>query len=138
MGMETLLNGVREHGAIELFHLLDKVVSEEAKKYNQALTMLRTSRLAPVIETKEDFWKLSKQERRLWQASKEAERRKVNAEQGIDGRKLLTKENVERWRAEGMTYAAIARDIVGCSEYEISAKFVPASTLPPWSRRNQK
>lgn len=122
--MEQLLGAVREHGAVELYGLLDKIITEESRKFSAAAAFLRAHRPAPpvpVIESKEEFWKLSKQERRLWQTAKEKERKKLNEENGIDGRTLLTKENVERWRSEGKTFAAIARDIIGCSEHEVAA-----------------
>ena len=71
--------------------------------------------------TKERFWSMTKEERLLWQRSKEEERKKLNLVEGIDGTALLTKENVERWRSEGMTFAAIARDILGVPQENVAA-----------------
>jgi len=71
--------------------------------------------------TKERFWSMTKEERLLWQRSKELERRSLNVAAGIDGSALLTKENVELWRSEGLTFAAIARDILGVSQEDVAA-----------------
>lgn len=122
--MEQLLGAVREHGAVELYDLLDKIITKESRKFSAAAAFLRAHKPAPpvpVVESKEEFWKLSKAERRLWQTAKEKERKRLNEANGIDGRTLLTKENVERWHSEGKTFAAIARDIIGCTEYEVAA-----------------
>lgn len=140
--MEQLLGAVREHGAVELYGLLDKIIAEESRRFNAAAAIMRAHRLAPpvpVIESKEEFWKLSKQERRLWQTAKEKERQKLNEASGINGRSLLTKENVERWRSEGKTFAAIARDIIGCTEYEVAGILKEGGEKPkrhvPWIRK---
>lgn len=141
--MEQLLGAVREHGAVELYGLLDKIITEESRKFSAAAAIMRAHRPAPevpVIESKEEFWKLSKKERRIWQTAKEKERQKLNAASGIDGRSLLTKENVERWRSEGKTFAAIARDIIGCTEYEV-ADILKGGDKPkdpvPWFRKRK-
>ena len=142
--MEQLLGAVREHGATELYNLLDKIITEEARRFNAAAAIMKAHKPAPpvpVIESKEEFWKLSKQERRLWQTAKEKERQKLNEASGINGRTLLTKENVERWRSEGMTFAAIARDIIGCPEYEVAGILKEGDEKPkdpvPWLRKRK-
>lgn len=110
----------------ELLHILRASSSEQLcrqinaeahRQSQQALAALSLFTLQAsnilIVNSKEDYWKLSKKEKLLWQKSKEEERRHLNEEQGIDGRALLTKENVEAWRAQGLTFAAIARDIIG-------------------------
>lgn len=91
----------------------------------EATTGLKFFKKAPVQMdgemTKERFWAMTKEERLLWQRSKEEERRQLNVAAGIDGSALLTKENVELWRSQGLTFAAIARDILGVSQEAVAA-----------------
>lgn len=132
-----LLNLLRRQGAQPIL----KVVHELAEKQRlEAQKALKFFSLPPVlaeavnsVTTKEEFWKLSKKEQQLWQRKKEEERRQLNAAANINGRELLTKENVIKWREEGLSYGAIARDIVGCADWEVAAilKVNPV----PWTKK---
>jgi endonuclease/exonuclease/phosphatase (EEP) superfamily protein YafD len=142
-----LTNTIRGHGAQTVLSLLIEAIREErekfikAQRYYQEPKKEEPTQEVPEIATKEEFWNLSKAERRAWQKAKEAERRTLNAAAHIDGMALLTKENVEVWRAQGMSYAAIARDIIGCSEFEVSNILKVGTKKPdpvPWYRKPKK
>ncbi len=103
----------------------------------ESLTALKLFTLpAPLVQSKDDYWKMTKAERVRWQKEKEAERRKLNAAAGIDGKALLTVENVTQWRSEGMTYAAIARDIIGCPDWQVAEILKEGSKRKPyWNKK---
>ena len=124
-----LLAILRQNGAqpvIGTLNVFAKVQREEALK---ALHIFAPAAVQTTIESKEDYYNMSKEQKTAWQRAKEAERRRLNKEAGIDGNKLLTKENVERWRAEGKTFAAIARDYIGCPDYVVSGVLKDAPTI---------
>jgi hypothetical protein len=111
-----LLNILRTSGVEQLCQQINveaRRQSEQAQAALRQLSFLFTIPSTLKVNSKEEYWNLTKAERVLWQKSKEEERRRLNEEQGINGKALLTKENVEAWRAQGLTFAAIARDIIG-------------------------
>jgi hypothetical protein len=117
----ALLQSVRQNSLQTIWSTLNTLACQQQAS---ATTGLKFFKKPPQIDgemTKERFWSMTKEERLLWQRSKEEERRALNAAAGIDGAALLTKENVERWRADGMTFAAIARDIIGTSQEAVAA-----------------
>jgi len=115
---QTLLTLLRGSGLETICRETNGLAEEQRQ---QALSGLKLFTLpTPKVESKEDYYNMSKAERVQWQKAKEAERRRLNKEQGIDGKALLTVENVERWRAEGKTYASIAREIVGCADWQVA------------------
>jgi hypothetical protein len=125
-----LLNLLRSQGAEPIL----KVVHDLAEKQRlEAQKALKLFSWIPVAQTKEEFWKLSKSEQKQWQKQKEEERRQLNAEANIDGRALLTKENVVKWREQGLSYGAIARDIVGCADWEVAA--ILKEKTVPWIKK---
>ena len=114
----SLLQLLRQEGAQAIVSHVSAIAVMQREEASKGLKLFFVP--APSIDSKEEYWNMSRQERIAWQRAQEAERRRLNKEQGIDGNSLLTKENVERWRAEGKTFAAIARDYVGCSEQMVS------------------
>ena len=108
-----LLNILRTSGVEQLCQQINveaRRQSEQAQAALRQLSFLFTIPSTLKVNSKEEYWNLTKAERVLWQKSKEEERRRLNEEQGINGKALLTKENIEAWRAQGLTFAAIARD----------------------------
>lgn len=116
-----LLSILRQNGAQPIVSTLNVFAKEQREEALKALNIFAPVAVHTTIESKEDYYNMSKEQKTAWQRSKEAERRRLNKEAGIDGNKLLTRENVERWRAEGKTFAAIARDYIGCPDYTVSA-----------------
>lgn len=116
-----LLAILRQNGAQPIISTLNVFAKQQREDALKALNIFAPSIKQASIESKEDYYNMTKEQKTVWQRAKEAERRRLNKEQGIDGNKLLTKENVERWRAEGKTFAAIARDYIGCPDYMVSA-----------------
>jgi hypothetical protein len=137
-----LLSILRSKGAEQLCQQINTEArrqSAEAQATLRQLSQLFTVQPATLtVNSKEEYWNMTKAERNLWQKSKEEERRRINEEQGIDSKGLLTKENVEMWRAQGLTFAAIARDIVGLpSELVASvAKDKPYVKARVYARKN--
>lgn len=113
-----LLQLLRQEGAQAIVTQVSAIAVTQREEASKGLKLFFVP--APSIDSKEEYWTMSRQERIAWQRSKEVERRRLNKEQGIDGNSLLTKENVESWRAEGKTFAAIARDYIGCTEQMVS------------------
>jgi hypothetical protein len=116
-----LLNLLRGQGAEPILKAVHNLAEQQRLKAQKALKLYSLTPTSVDVNSKEDFRNLSKKEQQQWQKQKEEERRKINAQSGIDGRALLTKENVLKWREEGLTYGAIARDIVGCPDWEVAA-----------------
>jgi hypothetical protein len=117
----NILNLLRAESAESILKVVHELAEKQRLEAQKALKLFSLPPTQVEVNTKEDFRSLSKEEQRLWQKQKEEERRKINVQSGIDGRALLTKENVLKWREEGLTYAAIARDIVGCPDWEVAA-----------------
>ena len=130
----TLLTLLRESGVEAICREANQIAN---KLHTEAASALKLFTLpTPAIQSKEEYWNLSKAERVRWQKEKEAERRRLNLEQGIDGKALLTVENVTRWRAEGKTFAAIARDIIGCSDWQVADVLKEDSKKRPyWNKK---
>lgn len=130
--METdLLNLLRSRSAESIL----KGIGDLAEKQRlEAQRVLKLFSFAPVVQTKEEFWKLSKSDQQKWQRQKEEERRQLNAVANINGRELLTKENVLKWREEGLSYGAIARNIVGCHDWEVAA-VLKEKAPGPWIKK---
>ena len=116
-----LLAILRQNDAKSIVSTLNVLAKAQREEALKALHIFAPVAVQTTIESKEDYYNMSKEQKTAWQRSKEAERRRLNKEAGIDGNKLLTRENVERWRAEGKTFAAIARDYIGCTDYTVSA-----------------
>jgi hypothetical protein len=117
----NLLNLLRDQSAESILKVVHDLAEKQRLEAQKALKLFSLTPTPVLVNSKEEFRNLSKEEQRLWQKQKEEERRKINLQSGIDGRALLTKENVLKWREEGLTYAAIARDIVGCPDWEVTA-----------------
>ncbi len=149
--MEQLRELVRIHGALATRAMLDEVIKQEQKILEQRLkeinlymsevqaeigspsvreasllymsgAQLEQSTIN-VIETK-----ISSIEEKLTQRTPKAEQRAAEAakraeltQAGIDPRDRLTKENLQKWLAEGKTFSQIAREEVGLRQEEISA-----------------
>jgi hypothetical protein len=113
-----LLQLLRHEGAAAIVKQVNSIAVVQREESSKGLKLFFVP--APSIDTKEEYWNMSRPERLAWQRAQEVERRRLNKEQGIDGNSLLTKENVESWRAEGKTFAAIARDYIGCTEQMVS------------------
>ena len=112
--MESALLGLlRQASAEQLCREIQLEAKQQQKAAASALGLFTFPSATLIVQSKEDYWNLSKAERQEWQRNKEEERCRLNKEAGIDGKALLTKENVDAWRAQGLTFAAIARDIVG-------------------------
>ena len=116
-----LLDLLRREGAKPIITTLNVLAAEQREEALKALHIFAPMAKTTEVESKEDYYNMTKEQRVAWQRSKEADRRRLNKEAGIDGMKLLTRENVERWRAEGKTFAAIARDYIGCTDAMVSA-----------------
>ena len=116
-----LLNLLRDQGAQPILKVVHDLAEKQRLEAQKALKLFSVAPVQVEVSSKEEFWKLSKKDQQLWQRQKEEERRNLNRESGIDGRTLLTKENVLKWREEGLSYGAIARDIVGCPDWEVAA-----------------
>ena len=116
-----LLELLRREGAKPIATALNVLAAAQREEALKALNIFAPMAKTTAVESKEDYYNMTKEQRVAWQRSKEAERRRLNKEAGIDGMKLLTRENVERWRAEGKTFAAIARDYIGCTDSMVSA-----------------
>ena len=130
--MESALLGLlRQASAEQLCREIQLEAKQQQKAAASALGLFTFPSATLIVQSKEDYWNLSKQERQEWQKGKEAERKRINEQQGIDGRVLLTKENVETWRAQGLTFAAIARDIVGVSSEEVAGVVKEQSYIKP-------
>lgn len=132
-----LLTLLRTKGAEQVC----RQINDEARRQNQeaqAALQLFTLPSTLIVNSKEEYWNMTKAERTMWQKSKEEERRRINEEQGIDGRALLTKENVVAWRAQGLTFAAIARDIIGLPSEQVAAitKDQPYTKPKIYSKKN--
>lgn len=137
--MEAELLGIlRASSAEQLCHQINAEAHRQSQQALAALSLFTlpviNADATLIVNSKEDYWKLSKKEKLLWQKSKEEERRHLNEEQGINGKALLTKENVEAWRIQGLTFGAIARDIVGCSEYEVQS-ILKVKRNMPWMHK---
>jgi hypothetical protein len=117
----NLLNLLRGQSAESILKVVHDLAEKQRLEAQKALKLFALTPVPVLVGSKEEFRNLSKEEQRQWQKQKEEERRQLNKEAGIDGRALLTKENVLKWREEGLTYGAIARDIVGCPDWEVSA-----------------
>lgn len=119
----TLLNILRTSGVEQLCQQINAEARQQSQQAQAALRLFTLPKQATnlIVSSKEDYWNLTKAERLIWQKSKEDERRRLNEEQGIDGKTLLTKDNVEAWRAQGLTFAAIARDIIGLPSEQVAA-----------------
>ena len=116
-----LLNLLRGQGAEPILRVVHDLAEQQRLQAQKALKLFSLTPTSVEVNSKEDFRNLSKKEQQQWQKQKEEERRKINAQSGIDGTALLTKENVLKWREQGLTYGAIARDIVGCPDWEVAA-----------------
>jgi hypothetical protein len=117
----NLLNLLRGQSAESILKVVHDLAEKQRLEAQNALKIFLFPSTPVLVNSKEEFRNLSKEDQRQWQKQKEEERRKINLQSGIDGRALLTKENVLKWREEGLTYSAIARDIVGCPDWEVAA-----------------
>ena len=116
-----LLNLLRDQGAQPILKVVRDLAEKQRLEAQKALKLFSVASIPVEVSSKEEFWKLPKKDQQLWQRQKEEERRNLNRAAGIDGRALLTKDNVLKWREEGLSYGAIARDIVGCPDWEVAA-----------------
>jgi hypothetical protein len=122
--MDTeLLDTLRTASLVDIWSTLNTLACKQQAEASKGLSffMKPRSTLHEGDMTQELFRTMTKEERLLWQRSKEEERRLANAAAGIDGAALLTKENVELWKSQGMTYAAMARDILGLPQERVAA-----------------
>ncbi len=128
--MEILRDLVSTHGACATRAMLDEVIKQEQKHLENrlkdiSLYMSETPSVQAtieVIETKlssvaEQLSKSAKAEQRAAEAAKRVE---LSAA-GIDPHAKLTKENLEKWLADGKSFSQIAREEVGLRQEEVSA-----------------
>ncbi len=116
----SLLSLLRLEGAESIVYKINGIAQAQREEALQGIKIFALP-AADTLMSKEDYYAMTKEQRIAWQRSKEVERRRLNKEAGINGNALLTRENVERWRSEGKTFAAIARDYIGCPDYMVSA-----------------
>jgi hypothetical protein len=129
--MEILRDLISIHGACATRAMLDEVIKQEQKHLEERMKDINLYMSGQVevgvfaaIESKmssveEQFSKAptAKAEQRAAEAAKRAEL----AAAGVNPRDQLTKENLEKWLAEGNTFSQIAREKVGLRQEEVSA-----------------
>lgn len=136
-----LLDVLRSGGAADIWSTLNTLACRQQAEATHGLQLFTRPR-AQLHEgdmTRELFITMTKEERLLWQRSKEEERKLLNTANGIDGAALLTKENVALWKSQGLTYAAMARDILGLPQEKVAAAAKSHNRIHPiQSRLNKK
>lgn len=59
---------------------------------------------------------------KAWQREQEEKKKLENEAKGINGKDLLTKENLQKWYVdEGKPFAYIAREFIGCKDSEVAS-----------------
>jgi hypothetical protein len=130
--MDLLQEIVQAHGACATRAMLDEVIKQEQKRLETQLKDINlymsetptSQAVVEVIETKLS----SVAEQLLAQRTPKAEQRAAEAAKrvelsaaGVDPHTKLTKENLEKWLAEGKSFSQIAREEVGLRQEEVSS-----------------
>lgn len=120
---QQLLQVVRDASLTSIYEALHTLACRQQAEATTGLKFFKKPPSAAYYGdmTRELFMTMTKEQRLQWQRSKEQERHHLNVENGIDGAALLTKENVELWKSQGLTYAAMARDILGLPQEKVAA-----------------